>query len=399
MEYLLRSQLVVKKRIVPDELARPPEVPVRTERLLELDVRVMTALYGGGAAARINDGDDPFRIPSIRGQLRFWWRATIGGQYADEVTLRAAEAAVWGDTERASRVRLRMISADRGTERLAEAAGADGRPQKVQPQYALFPAQEDRRNIGKLYYNGRFRMEVAAAEDVIPHVDAALWAWLTFGGVGGRTRRGAGALDCGAYRYQWKPEIFLGSGSRTWPILKGGTVVMGSTPLPWQKCWEASVEVLKEYRQDRNGLRGRSKWPEADEIRRLRDRWAPHHVPAPENFECGFPRAAFGLPIVFKFNQQGNRTEDPDVNTLDVPDPSDGGKDLRMASPVILKPWAISEREAIPLLVVLNAPGPPDLVLRQKGEESVPVGAGKPGLLDDFARFVEEKWRGRTMAL
>ena len=208
----------------------------------------------------------------------------------------------------------------------------------------------------------------------------------------------SGSLDCGTYRYQWKPEIFLGGGPRTWPILKGGTVVMGSKPVPWQKCWEDCVEVLKKYRQDhRSRPRGRSLWPEADQIRRLRDRWAPHHVP--ENQQSGFPRAAFGLPIVFKFNQQGNRANDPDVNVLNVPDPEDDDKDLRMASPVILKPWAISEKEAIPLLVVMNAPGPPGLVLRQKGEESRIVTAGRPGILDDFARFVEKEWGGRTLAL
>src|SRR5438270_10146477 len=114
-----------KSRDVPTEFATPPPVPVRKEQFLELDFRVMTALYGGGAEAGQNDLEDPFRIPSIRGQLRFWWRATIGGQYEDADRLREAESKIWGSTEHASRVRLRILQADRGTERPAAAMGPD----------------------------------------------------------------------------------------------------------------------------------------------------------------------------------------------------------------------------------------------------------------------------------
>ncbi len=47
------------------------------------------------------------RVPSLRGQLRWWWR-TLHAAHVDVPTLRRLEAAVWGSTEAASPVRLSL---------------------------------------------------------------------------------------------------------------------------------------------------------------------------------------------------------------------------------------------------------------------------------------------------
>jgi CRISPR-associated protein Cmr1 len=368
--------------------------PTRRDQFLELDFSVMTALYGGGAEAGKNDVEDPFRVPSIRGHLRFWWRATIGGRFTDVESLRNAEAKVWGDTDQASGVRIRVLHADRGTERPAACTGPDGRWQKVQPDYALFPAQEDRKQIKNLYFGGRFRLEVSASEDLQNDVDAALWAWVTFGGIGGRTRRGAGSLQCAQYTYAWRAEAMRGDGGgRPWPVLKGGCVVMGSRKQEWQKCWVECINLLKEFRQDRYRPMGRSRWPEPDEIRRITGQAAPEHQPV--NQERGFPRAALGLPIMFRFNQRKS-PEDPDPTTLNVFDSDD--VQLRFASPVILKPWAISANEAIPLLVVLNAPKPDNVKLKYGNGRPEPVTVGGDALAE-LASSAERAWDGRRLDL
>ena len=352
----------------------------------------MTALYGGGAEAGQSDADDPFRIPSIRGQLRFWWRASIGGKCRDADELRKTEAGIWGSTEQASQVRLRILHAERGTERPATWQGSDGRWQKMEPSYALFPAQEDRKRKFNLYTGGSFRLEIAATPEVLGDVEAAVWAWLTFGGVGGRTRRGAGALYCAPYAYTWKADAIQGDGSaQDWPTLKGGTAVMGSARLPWGACWEECIRLLREYRQQRFRPRGRSRWPEPDEIRRERNQYAPQH--APVNAERGFPRAALGLPIIFHFKTE----EDPDPNTLNTS--GEDGKEARMASPVILKPWAISATEAIPLLLVLRAPGPGHLTLRQSGAPEIPVERGTRDVLAELVDRAVSGWQGRKLIL
>lgn len=48
------------------------------------------------------------RVPTLRGQLRWWWR-TLHAAHVDVPTLRRLEAAVWGSTEAASPVRLSLV--------------------------------------------------------------------------------------------------------------------------------------------------------------------------------------------------------------------------------------------------------------------------------------------------
>jgi CRISPR/Cas system CMR-associated protein Cmr1 (group 7 of RAMP superfamily) len=155
---------------------------------VDLSVRIVTALYGGGVEAGMIDTLTPFRAPSVRGHLRYWWRATCG----------------------------------------------------------------------------------------------------------------AGALYCDKYGYSWDGKNILGEGRfREWPTLKGGRAVIGSQRLAWGECWIEIVKLLQEFRQDRVGPRGRSKWPEADEISSIRGRWEPRHDPRLHG-GC-FPRAHHGRPIIFHF--------------------------------------------------------------------------------------------------
>ena len=46
------------------------------ERVYEIEL--ITPMYGGGVVAGVNEQDRPVRVPSVRGNLRFWWRATRG---------------------------------------------------------------------------------------------------------------------------------------------------------------------------------------------------------------------------------------------------------------------------------------------------------------------------------
>src|SRR5207249_7200252 len=65
--------------------------------------------------------------------------------------------------------------------------------------YAAFPFQDDPQSVRKyrfilkLYYPESIKSETNTV-DLRKEVEAALWAWQTFGGVGARTRRGFGAL-------------------------------------------------------------------------------------------------------------------------------------------------------------------------------------------------------------
>ena len=132
-------------------------------------------------------------------------------------------------------------------------------------------------------------------------------------------------------------------------------------------AWRNAVEALSDFRQrpnvgrnsGRGGRPGRSRWPEPDAIRRHRHRNAPGHQPE-HPVDGQYPRAAFGLPIVFHFKDRG---DPPDAKL--VPRKGD-----RMASPLILRPY-FDGKQYRPLALLL--PGWAESV-------SVPVSFGSEHL-------------------
>jgi len=430
------------------------------------DLGLLTPALGGGMKPGEVEEDRPFRIPSIRGQLRFWWRATQGarfplasqnGRKVDYRPIREAEALLWGmasvaeDDRRqshqepmASAVRVALDLVEDPGHRLQRRKVTDDRaPMGSGLGYLFFPAREIRganardalsywwgpvakvrveldldqvkANLRRL---GSFRdrtLDAALQEDLVRQVAAALWAWGHFGGIGARTRRGAGAVvmeDVQGPHHQWlapayrsvdevlkglkkAAEFFVTGEARhagDIPVLKGACVAVSELRLERSPQWsdrnqpkaplampervgEAVGRTMQDFRQGvgfaRNsgqGRRpGRSRWPEPDAIRRLLRRWAPNHQPRLPTF---FPRAALGLPIVFKFNTT-QAPGDPEGQITLFP-----ARDLqRMASPLILRPLRLEGGDQYALVgLLLNTPlePPGGLVLvkgaRQQGQ-------------------------------
>lgn len=200
--------------------------PVR-EPFLSVEIHVVTPMFGGGAVAGVPDTEFPIHGATVRGHLRFWWRACFGSRYATATELFRAESEVWGQAatrEHAysspsavdvsmeivtpGRTRPCAISAftARGTYRAEWKLGPNARALS----YALWPFQGEGSNgaVTKQPSEMReglvFRVNFAFASHVKPshmaqinaEVHAVLWAWVTFGGVGARTRRGCGAMYC-----------------------------------------------------------------------------------------------------------------------------------------------------------------------------------------------------------
>ncbi|MFM8856883.1 MAG: type III-B CRISPR module RAMP protein Cmr1, partial [Actinomycetota bacterium] len=76
---------------------------------------MITPMFGGGVFGGVNDPSLPIRSTSIRGQLQFWWRATVGAQYSTTQDLRAAQSAIWGDTTMSSRIQVHIDSVRHST--------------------------------------------------------------------------------------------------------------------------------------------------------------------------------------------------------------------------------------------------------------------------------------------
>ena len=129
------------------------------EPFLRLDIDVTTPLFGGGAEAGVPDGDSPVRASSVRGNLRFWWRALYGAACADSAELFRAEAALWGQTSRAnddsarpSAVEVEIAIRARGELKSHTALMEDLRRERIPSvglAYALFPFQGEAGGRGR----------------------------------------------------------------------------------------------------------------------------------------------------------------------------------------------------------------------------------------------------------
>jgi len=370
------------------------------------EIELITPLFGGGVETQVNDPSFPIRVTSIRGQLQFWWRATVGAQYETRQELRAAQSAVWGDTTRASRVQVRVEDVQ-GTEPepCARYETDRNRPGTFRSMptwnapfnntalpYALFPFQgqlaNGRRQIdiepACCIHKAAFRLTVISHKDIdfAKQVEPALWAWVNFGGLGSRTRRGCGAIVCKNFAEKSCNELlaklktFMGDPAvvREWPTLAAAFLV-GQEQSSAIMAWNEVIQLFRDYRQGvemgRNpgqqpNRPGRSRWPEPETIRRVTRQRLSRHSRLTDIPDDAFPRAELGLPIVFHFQEQG----DPSDTVLYPANDSEGKKRERMASPLILKPLALQSGKAVPLILRLKTPALTGVDLR-RGDTSL----------------------------
>ncbi|BAW02884.1 CRISPR-associated protein TM1795 family protein [Thermus thermophilus] len=334
-------------------LARRDGAQVLTwERIYTL----LTPLFGGGVEPREADPVSVVRATAVRGHLRFWWRALRGWRAGGSPErLWELESALFGHAGEggASPLSVEVEVLERGQ----EAYPFTDVPGKKFPQanrevahpYLAFPlrrTEQDPRNypvrVG-VAFRLRLRFpERAGGLDLREELEAALWAWETFGGIGARTRRGFGALLPQGVRPPTEGEVRerLRRYSREagWPEgvphLTPKSLVR-VVPLSWREL----AERYQAFRQARPGGNskspGRSYWPEPDEVRRLTGRHAPNHPP--RHPVRKFPRAHFGLPIIFHFKDKG----DPSDTTLQLEEAE------RRASPLLFRPLGEGQRPCL----------------------------------------------------
>jgi len=399
----------------------PPEVKLRSDSNIIVQKRkyeLITPLFGGGVKTMEADPVTIIRGSSIRGQLRFWWRATRGGQFnGDLQKMKEAEDLLWGaaSTETAPRPSMVQIEVSIDYEGKPDAPfevinkpDKQGRPKRVvqprpdstAPAYAVFPLQpsEEDAQIGgvgmttkSIRTDIRFTLKLSLEKDGedrnLTEVEAALWAWETFGGIGGRTRRGLGALKCTSISDKavpllkreavetnlhkslqhhvlegiWPPNVpYVDRQGRNIKVVnRNGNVL---------QVWQALIVALRNFRQARYGKMGKSKWPEANEIRRragLPPKLADNKTT--NDLVEKFPRALFGLPIVF------HMAHDPSLKKLTLS--LQGANNIqRLASPLILRPLECTGG-AVGLAVILSTTSvPPDGL----SLEGIPLSGDQP---------------------
>jgi CRISPR-associated protein Cmr1 len=383
------------------------------------EYKLITPLFGGGIEPGANDLDNLIRGPEIRGQLRFWWRAIRGGQPEFEGKLekmKAREDEIWGTASNTSNQREvdelkkeQEKQAWNGSVQIEVEVPKDGQGQPIKPfklvlkngkykissdngipGYAAFPLrppEEEVKRMGQdtplaeLRQNVEFSLRITFPEKWTDDVLASLWAWETFGGVGARTRRGFGALllekidgksvedenlppaDSQRAEAWLKTQLlaYKNTNGETFPanVPHLEATINSRVPGPFlhpQDAWNELIGRLYRFRQKRVDSRGypslfgKSLWPEANALRRrLHPDWKQIRTPDK------FPRAAFGLPLVFHLAH-----EHP-AQTITLQNLEDGSE--RWASRLILKPIPCQEKQFLGLAMVLDGSELPEETL------------------------------------
>lgn len=178
---------------------------------LKLTCEVITPLFLGGADARVNP---ELRVPALRGAMRYWYRAALGGAIGDSnPQVRRSEAEVFGDTSQASAITLKidahtaLQSKEFRKQPPIRRTGAS-HPHPTGRDYLYWSMAESGRREAGNYLSARefipptsqfditlaTRYGAQAVDRWLKEAVYSLWLLLQLGGLGARSRRCAGSL-------------------------------------------------------------------------------------------------------------------------------------------------------------------------------------------------------------
>lgn len=441
-------------RKIPPQLIQAdiPQPKVPPSVTIELPLRLITPMVGGGAESKSLHEITPIRASAIRGNLRYWWRALRGDLETNEI-LYQHEYAIWGgqkpDTGSESndektqtwkspisirvvlpgQVNLKTVSAGyhqyRANQRRHSPFARWSRELPDSAGYALFPLQKTSKQLrdagnadmalNELAIAGEFALQVciqnrrkitdSESTPVCPlylpefkqlcdEVCACLAMWITFGGLGARTRRGFGAIElCNAASVEqgeglkWvMPDVIENMQKATWSaaqIIRAAVKMVGNPssvgPPQWPVISEGESDknasvfcgnpcntakdahqlllqaAVSFYQRPPTGRKhgdsanrpGRSNWPEADSFKLLRGRRDYEHRPVLDKNFVSAPRAARGMPLRITFKDSNEKAANGEV----VPAEGD-----RLPSPLVFSVLRTSDNQFLPIVLKMDIP-------------------------------------------
>lgn len=370
-------------------VARPKGLTV-----IDREFEVITPMFGGGAVVeqhdnkrqlKAPDADVPIRTASIRGQLRFWWRAT--GTFESLRQMREAEDELWGAASKPGKVSLRLMGKRPQIKTIKVFEMKQSPSGKYNARalrgmediaYGAFPLQpkgglRERLVPGELHLpKGKMTLRLTCPDDRVDEVQRAVGAWLAFGGIGGRTRRGFGAVAAtsgmedpktvqkrlSAVRAPAGVSSLGGSRLQCRPSSKGEGQAVLAAGLSTLRSFRQGVNTGRNPPGPQSNRPGRSRWPEAEQIRKITRQSDAKHRQELVKVNA-FPRAAFGMPIIFHFQSH----TDPGDTSLQP----DGHE--RLASPLVIRPYRRPDGGFGCLALVLNDPGGMPAVVLKDGRQ------------------------------
>lgn len=304
---------------------------------VSFELEVVTPLFLGGA-----DGRTPeLRPPSIRGAMRFWFRAMMGGIVGGDVNvLRKLESDVFGSTDKASYFNLSLRGVSVSKTIFSKDTYTDSKTRRVRKPGLLYlgfslDARRGGERIQREYVKSgsRFILEIRSQDNTdsikVKAALGALWLLINLGSLGSRSRRGFGSLSIVSSPSVNELPSFkvsantpselrtnLGEGMRKIRKLyetlykKSGAEFKSSPSFPvllnnWSKIfilnntfpnWEDTLDYI------------------GNQFQRFRNRREPDYtivkdiLQGKSQIKNTVKRASFGLPLPFFFRSLGNRT-------------------------------------------------------------------------------------------
>lgn len=365
-----------------------------------LQVEFVTPCFLGGASQGAE-----WRAASIRGELRWWFRAVAGAEHGLE-EVRKAEAAIFGSTERQARLRIRALGGPgaRSTwsdfdRRLRASQIAQHWNDTAQSTVERLRLMKDGKEIlsNPLHYLGFGPFEKGnLARPYLPagntadfHLDwrpgsirpefhtlfeDALWSWLNLGGLGAKSRKGYGSLKLlhrtsepsqeppskeptdtrEAFQSRAREVLQRArdfKGEPEWTHFSARSRVFLAKSNDWT-TWQDAMERLGSWIIAYRRRYGSSKDVRVVDGLPLKNRDYDWAAPNGKNLGAEIPdRTGFGLPLPFK-RKVGDRHLGESVTWS--PDGESGGGDTRRASPLLLH-VARFGRSYAPVLTYLPA--------------------------------------------
>jgi CRISPR-associated protein Cmr1 len=277
-------------------------------RLLKVtfDCEVITPMFLGGA-----DGNKPeLRVPSIRGGMRYWYRALLGGRgILDTSKLAEEEEKVFGSSDKGSTVSITVLTGVKKTEIVKGAFYTKDnrdRPAATGTAYLWYSLNLGQTNDKDGIKPGeRFTVTLRGkSKDTLSEAANSFKLLASFGGLGSRARRAAGSFQIASIKssFEMAPELadvnyFLPMPDvhlRTQPdfsVYNQNYCEVHKLPKHFKR-WEDAVEFIGNQMKSYRSKRGAGENGDYDQVKNQNQN---NRAPAK------IDRANFGLPLSFQY--------------------------------------------------------------------------------------------------
>lgn len=179
---------------------------------VEFDLEVVTPMFLGGA----NTTDAELRVPSIKGMLRFWWRATCGIESLEK--MKKEETKIFGSTDQKASFSMRLeslnnIKAINSNLPPGKKFQVEGKTFRIGIiDYLAFGIRDNKKGYTRKHFpsGSQFRLQFSFYNmDYKQSVLNAFYSFIDSGGLGAKSRNGFGSL-CLREKYK-KNMQFKGS--------------------------------------------------------------------------------------------------------------------------------------------------------------------------------------------